>query len=436
MARLSQGLIQGLTRPAFGEGLMAGTAAGITGMGAGRLLQDQQQQQQRMNQGLLTAYQTGASPGGSDPMAVLSALQEGTGADPKKLVAMMQAGQAQKQTQLEAQKEAERAQAARNRAKAMGYSEETINAYANDPEDLNALVDKASEKKAGQRLDQENEKSQVNRQVTLANQRGADADTIQDIKDGKYVGKNSDLLGMLGGEGDSIAEFQNIETGEVQSLTTLNGKVWQGGKWVNPSEAGLVRAPSRTAEDTTATFTAGQRSTSTAFSALGAGVIEDFVNETKSIGDLQKTIFETSVNPLTRDETARLRQVQAIVPDALARLQSGAAIKEDEMANFNTAYKIQLKDIASPQMMALKTIRTLLLTDITSRLTTGELSPPQARAMVQETARMGLSEPDKEKLRNGKFQEVVKPYISQIKGEGANPSQPKRIRYDAQGNRI
>lgn len=93
MARLSQGLIQGLTRPAFGEGLMTGTAAGIAGLGAGRVAQEERAEQERVQNARNSMFAQAAQGDMSQMPQVLQSIlstSAQTGVDPTQAVAALQ----------------------------------------------------------------------------------------------------------------------------------------------------------------------------------------------------------------------------------------------------------------------------------------------------------------------------------------------------------
>jgi len=116
--RFGQGLISSLINPDYGRNLFSvGQAAGQLAAGVPQQVREAQQaerqRQQAAQRGMLSAYQTGMAPGGSDPMAVIGSLQEATGASTPDLIKMMEAGRSQAQAQQETQEKQTREQAQR-----------------------------------------------------------------------------------------------------------------------------------------------------------------------------------------------------------------------------------------------------------------------------------------------------------------------------------
>lgn len=149
--RFGQGLIQSLINPSYGQGLFqAGQSAGQLAAGVpqqARAAQEQQRlREQQQQAGLLSAYQMGTDPGGSNPAAAMAAIAQGTGASAPDLVSMMEAGRGQRAAVKESDTEAAKRRAlsqyltAQNRNDLAGLAEQGVVTSANYKDFMNKPV--------------------------------------------------------------------------------------------------------------------------------------------------------------------------------------------------------------------------------------------------------------------------------------------------------
>jgi len=93
MARFGQGMIQSMINPQWSQGLhQVGMLAG--GLPGARRAEEQQRLEEQQKQAaIMSAFQTGQAPGGSDPAAAMAAMAQGVpGLDPKEMISAHMAG--------------------------------------------------------------------------------------------------------------------------------------------------------------------------------------------------------------------------------------------------------------------------------------------------------------------------------------------------------
>lgn len=433
MARFGQGLIQGLINPGYELNTTGMMAGGLAGRIAERKKEELQRQQQQA--ALMSAYKMGQSPGGSDPASAMAALTQAVpGVQAKDLVAMQQAGLQTAALRKEEQAKRDAAVLAASRAKNVGVPQEAIDALSLDPETLNAYSKELEDQKRAATIDSQNRNRQIAIQLGVARNNNAPPEVISDIQSGVYVENNSEFLDLMQGKGTNIEEYQNQTTGVVNSYPEKDGRLYVNNKWVLPTEAGLVKAPSRTAEDSSAKFTP-TKSTSAQIAMMGAasGTLLGVIDELETVKDARGAITLSAISPFALDETSTLKASQNLVPEALGRALSGAAIKDDEMPRFEEMFSIRLMDFTSPVTIATKLVRTAALTSATSKLAAGEISPQEARALMVEAGSLTLTKEDKQKLQQGKLKEVVRPYVTKFTGEQSKKENTAESIFDTYG---
>ena len=478
MASISNVLVAGLMNPAFGRNV-APTVAGLGGgivqgreQGRARVAEEQKQK------GMLDLMQQASSVNMSDPTAregLFSAMREqnisaGDGA------AILQAGQqiggqqAQQeiqkqlqfatsngasakvleniesgfyvgntaalmgtlQSQQETSQEALARQAAGERATKFGVLPETIAALGTD--DLNALSSEYEKRAMTARIDGLETRQARAVQAGIAGREGASEETLQNVRDGVYDGDTDALLEDVRGTDTEAYQVQAGKgIGQVVQLPTRGGQVKFNNKWVDPSAAGLVKAPSRTQEGTgkfTRTTVGQSVEVAAAF-----GTLRSLVGEIENVFDAQLKIVFNAINPLNTDFTQSLAAAQKIVPDALVRLVSGSAVRKEEMGDFTKLFAPTFVDVLSPQAIATKLIRSGAMLQANSLLSTGEISPAKAREMVVAATTMGLTNDEKALLKEGKFKQAVSKRLDSFAGEGPStaPTIKSQADFEASG---
>lgn len=324
-----------------------------------------------------------------------------------------------RQTVLEAEQakqlKAEQITQANAAAESMGFDTNFINVFAEDPEGLINVVRSVAEAKSINAVETQSEAAANAVLVKRAESYDAPSELIQDIKEGLYTGKPLEALSAMRGEDSKNESYQNSETGEIFMLATKGAKVFKDGKWALPSEIGLIEAPSVTAEGSVPKFKSEQRNIP--FLAFAAGATDRLVNELDTFPKLQTTILTAGVNPFTTDTTEALDGYRSYVSESLLRFFSGAAVPEKEQQRYQKMFTITGTDIISPKATVQKIIAASALTSINAKLSSGEITPAEARAQGLEAGVMALSEEDYEILRKGgkgSLKKVVKKYTDPL----------------------
>jgi hypothetical protein len=426
MGMFSNSLIQGLINPSFGDnmsqiGMLAGSYDGRRRQRQeeeAKLAAEKMQQQQQQT-ALMSAYGMGQNPGGSDPAAAMAAMAQGIpGLQAKDLITVATAGQAVAEKQKAEQAKRDAAVLAATRAKTAGVPEAAVTALASDPDALNAYATELESEKRARTVDSQERNRQIAVQLGVARNNGAPPEVISDVQAGAYVDNSGALFDIVQGKGTNIEEYQNQETGEVNSYPEKNGRLYVNGKWVLPTDVGLVKAASRTAADAGGKFTNTTKATSAqlAVSSAAAGTWSAMVDELSTIQDVQGKIALNALWPLSTDTTSSYSAAQLLSTESMGRGLSGAAIPEKEWPRFKAMFSIGAKDFFSPVTIATKIVRNAALSSVKSKLDAGSISSEEARQLVTAASSMVLTKEDKEKLQNGDLAGVVKPYINQFLG--------------------
>jgi len=339
-------------------------------------------------------------------------------ANPQQLESMRQTVlEAEQAKQLKAEQTAQAATA----AEGMGFDANFIEVFSEDPEGLINVVRSVAEAKSITSLEKQNEKAANAVLVNRARSYNAPDELIQDIKDGLYTDKPLEALSAMRGEDSKNESYQDAETGEVLLLATKGAKVFKNNKWSLPSEIGLIEAPSVTAEGSVPKFKSEQRNIP--FLAFAAGATDRLVNELDTFPKLQTTILTAGVNPFTTDTTEALDGYRSYVSESLLRFFSGAAVPEKEQQRYQKMFTITGTDILSAKATVQKIIAASALTSINAKLSSGEITPAEAREQGLEAGVMALSEEDYEILRKGKtgsLRKVIKKYTDNLLDSGSS----------------
>lgn len=333
-----------------------------------------------------------------------------------------------RQTVLEAEQanqlKTEQTTQAKAAAESMGFDTNFINVFAEDPESLMNVVRSVAEAKSIKAVETQNENVANAVLVKRAESYNAPSELIQDIKDGLYTDKPLEALSAMRGEDSKNESYQDAETGEVFLLATKGAKVFKNNKWSLPSEIGLIEAPRVTAEGSVPKFKSEQRNIP--FLAFAAGATNRLINELDTFPKLQTTILTAGVNPFTTDTTEALDGYRSYVSESLLRFFSGAAVPQKEQQRYQKMFTITGTDIISAKASVQKIIAAAALTSINAKLSSGEITPAEAREQGLEAGVMALSEEDYEILRRGgkgSLKKVVKKYTDPLLKDSGDGTQ-------------
>lgn len=324
-----------------------------------------------------------------------------------------------RQTVLQAEQDkqlrTEQGQRAKESAEKLGFDNNFIEAFSEDPEGLVEVVRSVAEAKALNTLEKQSENAANATLVKRATSYNAPQELIDDIKDGLYTGEPLKALAAMRGEDSKNESYQNSETGEIFLLPTKGAKVFKDNKWSFPSEIGLIAAPKVTAEGSVPKFRSEQRNVP--FLSFAAGATDRFVDELDTFGDLQSDIILAKASPLTTDATEALDGYRTYVSESLLRFFSGAAVPEAEQQRYRKMVTLTLTDVVSPKAVTQKVIAAAALTSINAKLSAGEISAADARVQALEAGSMALSEEDYDLIRSGKkgsLRDVIKKYTDPL----------------------
>jgi hypothetical protein len=330
--------------------------------------------------------------------------------------------EAMRKTILAAEQEKQKNQDTRNKAissaKAVNIDENTIEQLQGDPEGLLAIANAVQQKKQLAVVDKQADDAQIKRQVQQATAAGLPEDDIEAVKNGLYVGENSNFLNLMTGKDSSQQSYMDQKTGQLSTLPARGGKVLVGNKWVYPNDAGLVEGPKVTAETTIPQYKTPSKDIP--FVTNASGVAKKFIEGLSTWPNMQMQIATAAAqtpSPIKFEFPAKLAEFQNIVPEALVRVQTGAAIKDDELPRYEKSFGITINDFMTPIAAAEKIIRTSVLLSATSKIMSGEVNVQQGRSLIDEAAQISLSEEDVRMIQskdpNG-FKNVIKKYTDPL----------------------
>ena len=407
MARFGQGLIQALTNPSYQQGLF--TAAQQLGSAPrrGREQEAQSTAMTMVNEALAS----------NDPTKILQAAKVISPIDPALALELSKSVGSLNQQAAQASMARSNAVSA---AEAAGLSEDVINGFRDSPEILSGLAKDVAGKSAANNLDKIEENRQIRVQTQRAQQLGAPKEIVDDVASGLYVNQNSKLLDALQGKDASQDNYINAE-GKFVTLPSRGSKVLVNNRWVTPDQAGLVAAPTTTAETTLTEF--GSTNKLVGPAALSAGITKNFINSLDTAGDLSGLLARAATENtigLYSDYTKDLIAFRTNVSEVFTRFATGAAVKDDELPRYENMFTLTSSDLLAPVASAQKVVRTAALISADAKLMSGEITPAQARQFLEKAGSISFSPEEQKQLKSnkpGSFKKVIKKYTDAYFGE-------------------